>query len=209
MDTHFPIDATLLRSEIATAAARIIVQDGADYASAKRRAAEHILGHARMRKARSDILPDNAQIEEEVRIYHALFSTDSQPERLLHLRKMALRLMQDLAQFNPHLTGAVLNGSAGEHSELYLHLFTDNQKDVVLFLLNKNIHFDVSEAPHFRHRGGHDPVEILSFLWHDEGVHLTVYDREDLRSSNKSKSERANLAALQTLITESQRNETQ
>ncbi|MDP3842404.1 MAG: hypothetical protein Q8Q81_07375 [Oxalobacteraceae bacterium] len=205
MDTHYPTDAAQLRSEIAVAAARMIAQDGADYASAKRRAAEQILGDT---KVRGDILPDNAQIEQQVRIYHALFSGDAQPARLLHLRTLALRLMQDLAQFNPYLTGAVLNGSAGEHSDLHLQLFTDNPKEVALFLLNRNISFEVSEAPRSKHRGGHDPVETLSFLWHNEGVHLTIYGPDDLRSSNKSKSERANLAALQTLIAESTPNAT-
>ena len=64
-------------AEIAVAAARMIAQDGADYATAKRRAAKQILGHTKVRKVRGDILPDNAQIEDEVRIYHALFSGDS------------------------------------------------------------------------------------------------------------------------------------
>ena len=205
MDTHYPTDAAQLRSEIAVAAARMIAQDGADYASAKRRAAEQILGDA---KVRGEFLPDNAQVEQQVRIYHALFSGDAQPARLLHLRTLALRLMQELAQFNPYLTGAVLNGSAGEHSDLHLQLFSDNPKEVALFLLNRNVNFEVSEAPRSRHRGGHDPVETLSFLWHNEGVHLAIYGPDDLRSSNKSKSERANLAALQALIAESQHNET-
>lgn len=208
MDINYPSDAELLRSEIAVAAARMIAQDGADYASAKRRAAKQILGHTKVRKVHGDILPDNAQIEDEVRIYHALFSGDSQPARLLHLRKMARHLMQDLAHFNPHLTGAVLNGSAGEHSDIHLQLCTDNLKDVALFLLNKNVSFEVSETPCFKHRGQHEPVETLSFLWHHEGVHLAIYGPDDLRSSNKSKSERANLAALQTLIAESKHNET-
>ncbi|WP_035626520.1 hypothetical protein [Herminiimonas sp. CN] len=208
MDIHYPTDAALLRSEIAAAAARMIAQDGADYASAKRRAAEQILGRSKTRKVRGEILPDNAQIEEEVRIYHALFSGDSQPARLLHLRQIAQRLMQDLAPFNPHLTGAVLNGSAGEHSDLHLQLFTDNPKDVALFLLNKDVSFEVSEAPRSQHRPARDPVETLSFLWHNEGVHLAIYGPDDLRGSNKSKSERANLAALQALIAESQSDET-
>lgn len=208
MDTHDTSDAASLRREIAAAAARMIAQDGADYASAKRRAAEQILGHDRGRKQRGEILPDNAQIEQEVRIYHALFSGDTQPARLLHLRTMALRLMQELAQFNPHLTGAVQNGSAGEHSDIHLQLFTDNPKDVALFLINKNVDFEVSEAPQQKHRSSHDPVETLSFLWHNEGVHLAIYRPEDLRSSNKSKSERANLAMLQALIAESQHDET-
>lgn len=200
MHINYPTDAELLRSEIAAAAARMIAQDGADYASAKRRAARQILGET---KVRGDILPDNAQIQVEVRRYHALFSGESQLARLLHLRTLALQLMQDLAQFNPYVTGAVLNGTAGEHSELHLQLFTDNPKDVVVFLLNKNVRFEVSETPRITHRGNRDSVETLSFLWHNEGVHLAIYGPDDLRGSNKSKSERASLAALQTLIAES------
>ncbi|NMM27066.1 MAG: hypothetical protein HHJ12_07205 [Glaciimonas sp.] len=205
MDINYPTDAELLRGEIAAAAARMIVQDGADYASAKRRAARQILGET---KVHGDILPDNGQIENEVRIYHTLFSGETQPTRLLHLRTLALRLMQDLAQFNPYLSGAVLNGTAGEHSELHLQLFTDNPKDVAVFLLNKNVSFDVSETPRPKHRGSRDPIETLSFLWRHEGVHLAIYGPDDLRSSNKSKSERANLAALKALIAESTHNET-
>lgn len=200
MDINYPTDVAQLRGEIAAAAARMIVQDGADYASAKRRAAKHILGETQLH---GDILPDNAQIEKEVRIYQALFSGDSQPARLLHLRTLGLQLMQELAQFNPYLTGAVLNGTAGAHSELHLQLFTDNPKDVAVFLLNKNVNFDVSEAPRSKHRSNRDPIETLSFMWHNEGVHLAIYGPDDLRGSNKSKSERANFAALQALIAES------
>ena len=200
MDINYPTDVVQLRGEIAAAAARMIVQDGADYASAKRRAARQILGETHLH---GDILPDNAQIEKEVRIYQALFSGDSQPTRLLHLRTLALQLMQDLAQFNPYLTGAVLNGTAGAHSELHLQLFTDNPKDVAVFLLNKNVNFDVSEAPRSKHRSNRDAIETLSFMWHNEGVHLAIYGPDDLRGSNKAKSERANLAALQALIAES------
>ncbi|HSY27472.1 MAG TPA: hypothetical protein VK832_08225, partial [Burkholderiaceae bacterium] len=104
----FQSDIDLLRGEIAAAAARMIAEDGSDYHTAKRKAARQILGD---RKAGSDILPNNAQIEDEVRIYNQLFFGDSQPARLLHLRKLALKLMEELAQFRPYLTGAVLNGT--------------------------------------------------------------------------------------------------
>ncbi|MGC8016068.1 hypothetical protein ACP3V9_25135, partial [Salmonella enterica] len=59
-----------LRAEIAAAAARMIAEDGADYGSAKRKAAKQILGN---QKVRGEIMPDNEQIEEEVRIYNELF----------------------------------------------------------------------------------------------------------------------------------------
>jgi hypothetical protein len=199
-------DTDLLRAEIAAAAARMIAEDGADYATAKRKAARQILGD---HKVRGDILPDNAEIEEEVRAYNELFFGDTQPARLLHLRQVAVQTMQELAQFNPYLTGAVLNGTAGEHSDIYLQLFTSSAKDVEIFLLNKNIQFEVSESPHFKRAASHAPVETLSFLLPQkgrppEGVHLAVYDVDDLRGGLKSapgkRAERADIDAVRRLI---------
>ncbi len=195
MPIHFPNDAELLRAEIAAAAARMIAEDGADYATAKRKAARLILGN---QKLRGDVLPDNAQVEEQVREYQALFFGDEHAERLLHLRRLALELMERLADFGPYLTGAVLNGTASEHSDIHLHLFADSPKDVALFLLNAHIDYEVSESPHFRYPDR--SVETLSFMWKQEGVHLTVYDRDDLRSGSRKPIERADLAAVRELI---------
>jgi len=203
-----PTDIELLRAEIAAAAARMIAEDGSDYASAKRRAARQILGE---QKTRGDILPDNAQIEEEVRAYNELFFADTQPARLLYLRQLALQVMEELARFSPYLTGAVLNGTAGAHSDIHLQLFTSSAKDVEIYLLNKNIDFEVSESAHFNRAGNHAPVETLSFLLRQrgsaaEGVHLAVYDVDDLRNAASGKrtarAERANIDAVRRLITE-------
>ena len=113
--------------------------------------------------------------------------------------------MADLTPFNPHLTGAVLNGTAGEHSDIHLQLFTESPKDVEIDLLNRNINFDVSETSHFKN--GRQPVETLSFMWRTVGVHLAVYDRNDLRGAPKSttagRPERVNIAAVRALIPES------
>ena len=174
MAIHTPSDAEHLRAEIAAAAARMIAEDGADYASAKRKAAKLIIGH---QKIRGDVLPDNAQVEAQVREYQALFFGESQPQRLRQLRLIALELMEKLSDFSPWLTGAVLNGTAGEHSDIHLLLFADNSKDVAVFLLNSNIDYEVSESKHFRHPDRY--VETLSFLWKHEGVHLSLYDPDD------------------------------
>ncbi|MBS0308219.1 MAG: hypothetical protein JSS58_04530 [Proteobacteria bacterium] len=202
MVTHFSNDADQLRAEIAATAARMIAENGADYSTAKRKAARQILGNG---KTRSDTLPDNAQIEEEVRRHHALFFGESQPARLRYLRQLALRLMAELAAFQPHLVGAVLNGTAGAHADIHLHLFADSPKDVEIFLLNKHIDFDVSEAPPANPR--REPVEILSFLWQQEGVHLHLYQPDDLRhlpkTTNTADNARADAGKLATLIAES------
>jgi hypothetical protein len=33
----------------------------------------------------------------------------------------------------------------GNHTDIYLHLYTDNTKDVAIYLLNRDIQFEVSE----------------------------------------------------------------
>jgi hypothetical protein len=199
MTSEYTSDRDQLRAEIAAAAARMIAEDGADYATAKRKAVKQILGNARVK---GDILPDNAQIEDEVRAYNELFLGDTQPARLLHLRRLALQMMQELERFNPYLTGAVLNGTAGEHSDIHLQLFTESAKDVEIFLLNKNVPFEVSEVEHFRNRG--EPVERLSFMWRNEGIHLALYETDDVRGavrmSSSGKIERADLVAVRALV---------
>lgn len=180
MPINTPFESESLRSEIAIAAARMIAEEGADYGSAKRRAAKQIMGDV---KVRGDYLPDNAQIELEVRAHQALFFGDTQPARLLHLRRLAAELMRQLAPFSPYLTGAVLNGTAGEHSDIHLQLFAESSKDVAVYLMDRNIRFDASESAHFKGRS--EPVETLSFLWKHEGVHLALYDVDDLRGALK------------------------
>jgi hypothetical protein len=197
-------DIALLRAEIAAAAARMIAQDGADYGTAKRKAARQILGESQA-NAKRDLLPDDAQVEEEVRQYHALFHADTQPARLFRLRTIALEVMEKLADYEPYVTGAVLNGTAGEHDDIRLQLFADSAKEVQIYLLNHNVNIEISESEHFK-GPRHDPVETVSFLWHGEGVHVECYEHNDLRGAKKHKSgerpARAGIADLRALLAE-------
>ena len=196
-------DLVHLRQEIAIAAARMIAEEGTSYDVAKRKAARLLLGNSRIT---GEILPDNPMIENEVRIYNELFLSDTQPARLRHLRLLAIQLMQKLKQFSPYITGAVLNGTGGEHSDIYLQIFTDNVKDIEIFLLNDGIEFSVSESP--QSRGKHHAIEIIHFLWRDEVVHLTVYDADDIRKPDRffgPHAKRADLDELRRLINDSPR----
>ncbi|MDC8758736.1 hypothetical protein [Janthinobacterium fluminis] len=189
-----------LRSEIAAAAARLIAQDGADYSTAKRKAARQVLGDS---QAGAHLLPDNAQIEAEVRLYNALFLADTQPARLFQLRSVALQVMEALASFQPYLTGAVFNGTAGPHADIHLQLFADSAKEVQIFLLDKNVDIAISTSAHFK-GPRFDPVETVSFLWNKEGVHAALYDRDDLRGARKPKADgkavRADAAGVRALL---------
>jgi hypothetical protein len=199
-------EVLLLRAEIAAAAARLIAQDGADYNAAKRKAAKQILGDT---QPPPNLLPDNAQIEEEVRIYQALFHADTQPARLFRLRTLAIDIMEGLAAFHPFLTGAVLNGTAGPHDDIHLQLFADSAKEVEIFLLNRNLQIDISETPHFK-GPRYDPVETVSFMWHKEGVHAALYELDDLRGAVKTRGDklmRADIAAVRALLVSSTHDE--
>ena len=129
-----------LRQLIAQQAARMMAEDGvSDYAYAKKKAGRQ-LG-----VLENSILPSNAEIEEELKLYNMLFLSEEQPENLRDLRANALFTMELLARFNPHLTGAVLDGTAGMLAETHIHLFADSVKDVEMFLLNQQIPIDVNE----------------------------------------------------------------
>ncbi|EON15459.1 hypothetical protein C266_00945 [Pandoraea sp. SD6-2] len=180
-------DAQRLREEIALAAARLIAEEGADYATAKRKAAKQVTGETRIA---GELLPDNDQIEAEVREYVQTFLSDTQPAELAHLRQVALTVMTELARYRPFITGAVYNGTATALSDIYLQAFCDNPKEVAIDLLNRGIDYEVSESRHFNGRG---MVETLSFLWRERhqrgepaGVHLSLYSLDDMRGALKT-----------------------
>jgi hypothetical protein len=128
------------RQRIAQAAARLVCELGLeDYGQAKRKAALQLgIGgdHA---------LPDNAQVQAAVREYQRLFAGDRQPQQLDALRRAALEAMAFLAPFQPRLVGAVLDGTAGRHSAVTLHLFSDPPEAVALFLAERRIGFEHGE----------------------------------------------------------------
>jgi len=202
MTSNVNEELQLLRAEIAAAAARLIAEDGADYNTAKRKAARQILGDT---QPPLNLLPDNAQIEAEVRIYQSLFHANTQPARLFRLRTLAVDIMEGLEKFQPFLTGTVLHGTAGPHDDIHLQLFADSAKEVEIFLLNRNVQIDISETPHFK-GPRYGMVETVSFLWHKEGVHAALYELDDLRGAVKNKDgkpARADIAAVRALLVNS------
>ena len=170
-----------LSQEIAAAAARLVVEEGLDYGAAKRRAVKELGAPARA------ALPDNDTVQEQVRAYLALFRADTQPAELLALRELALAWMQRLAEFRPHLTGAVWNGTATRLSDVYLQLFCDDPKSAEIALINQGVAFEARQVRGFRG----EMVDALSFsvfcsgLGEHVGVHLMIHDHDDVRGALK------------------------
>lgn len=193
---------TQLSAEVASAAARLIVEEGMEYGPAKRRAAK-LLGRG---SVRSVDLPGNDEVEDEVRSYIELFCADTQPGELLALRRVALLWMERLQDMRPHLTGAVWRGTATRLSSVHLQLYCDDSKQAELTLIDKRVDYDVGtiSGP----RG--EPIDVLTVssmspeLGEAVTVHMSILDHDDVRGALKpdgrGQSERGDLAALRRLL---------
>lgn len=188
-----------MRARIAAAAARLMAEDGIDdFALAKRKAARQLGA------IDTQALPANEEVEAELRAYQALYQGDEQRARIRELRAVALDAMRSLAAFRPYLCGPVLKGTAGRYADIDLQLFPDDNKSVELFLVNRNVRYEVSETRHFC---GDEPrsVPILRLEWQGIPVNAAVYAAKDERAALKTTPlgrpiERAGIPAVVALL---------
>lgn len=187
------------RARIAHLAARIMAEDGEeDYALAKRKAARQA-GVADTRQ-----LPGNDEIDEALRAYHQIYQADTQRDRLRALRETALRIMHELAAFNPHLTGSVLSGSAGKYADINLQLFTDDAKAVEIFLLDRGIDYKPGQTALY---SGDTRIVVPLFTISDDDTEIEIVvlspreARAPLKTSPIGKTiERAKLSVVEELL---------
>ena len=113
---HQPERSENLRRAVAQEAARLMAEHGIhDFLTAKRKAAE------RFGLTDNAALPKNIEIESALAEYQRLFEGESHSESLYAQRLVALEAMRQLREFEPRLVGAVLSGTATEHSDVQLH----------------------------------------------------------------------------------------
>ena len=196
MASNRPVFAPSRQQQLITAvAARLIAESGfTDYEGAKRKAAQS-LG-----LPDSVQLPENAAIEAELRTFQRVFQNDEQTTRIRHLRQKAGELMVILQQFNPYLTGSVLDGSATRYAEIDIQLFTDSAKDVEIFLLNRQIAFTHSTPRTDRAEA------VLSIDGEEATANLIVYpsklERTQFKNRNGRTRPRAKIEAVNRLLQE-------
>lgn len=186
---------------IAAVAARLVVEEGMEYASAKRKAARDF--------GSRPALPSNEEIEDAVREHIELFCADTQGAELRALREVALVWMQRLAEFRPHLSGAAWRGTATRLSAVPLDLYCDDPKAAEIALINAGVDYDVASL----NRPGREPLNVLIVserpaqlgkTGEPVTLHLMLHDLDDQRGALKpdarGRSWRGDLAALQRLL---------
>jgi predicted nucleotidyltransferase len=179
MSRHNPTRSDNLRRALAQEAARIMAEHGIrDFLIAKRKAAE--------RMGVTDVaaeLPRNVEIEEALAQYQRLFGGESHVETLHAQRRAALNAMLYLHEFEPRLVGAVLSGTATEHSDVQLHLFTDRAESVTLKLMDEGIPHEVTEK---RVRMNAERVLAypgVRFELDEQSIEATVFPTDGIRQA--------------------------
>lgn len=189
-----------LKEELAAVAARVVVEEGLDFGAAKRRAVKQMGLPART------ALPDNSVLELAVEDYLAVFCADTQPAELQALRELALQWMERLAAFRPHIAGAVWHGTATRRSDIYLQLFCDDPKSAEISLIDMGIAFEPRSVTGM-HGERVDALSVHAYckaLDEHVGVHLLVYDLDDLRGALRADARgrrpRGDVTALRALL---------
>jgi hypothetical protein len=170
MAKRAPTRSDHLRSAVAQEAARLMAEHGIqDFRIAKLKAAE------RYSVSDGALLPRNTEIEAALLSRQRLFGGTQHQRRLQEQRRVAIEAMRLLHKFEPRLVGPVLAGSATEHSDIQLHLFSDSPEAVYLQLMDQRYSYEVFErrvrmsmerqvmVPSVRFQLGEETVEAVVF----------------------------------------------
>ncbi|MDP3611109.1 MAG: hypothetical protein Q8R98_04595 [Rubrivivax sp.] len=176
-----------------------MVDEGMEFTAAKRRAARDFGGRPE--------LPSNEQLEDAIREHIEIFCADTQPAELQALREVALLWMERLADYRPHLSGAVWRGTATRLSSVHLDLYCDDSKAAEIALINAGVNYDTGSLDR---PGSREALSVLTVsspsqaLGEPVTVHLLLHDTDDQRGALKpdarGRSWRGDAVALKRLL---------
>lgn len=189
-----------LRLEIAVEAARIIATEGQhNYHAAKKKAAE------RRGVSERAALPSNLEIKDALRTHLELYGGSAHSDNLMRLRRAAVAAMRGLSPFTPRLVGAVLDGTASEHSRIGLHVFAESTESVILHFLDNGQPFSEDQRKIRWFDGKHRTIPLVIFEQDDCTVELSIFAPVHLRQAPPSPIDgrpqrRAGLAEAENLL---------
>jgi len=84
-----------------------------------------------------ETLPTNKQIDEAIINYQNIYRDKVDHELLNKIKQETLNVMNVFKNFNPHLSGRLMDGIIPKYPKIQINLFTDNLKEVEYILLNQ------------------------------------------------------------------------
>ena len=178
-----------LRERLAQESARLMIEHGiVDYGLAKRKAAQ------RLSVSTLGALPSNAQIEACLAERQRIFEADGHADRLWQLRRVALSVMHQLADFEPRLAGPVLAGTATSTSRIEVHVFAPST-EAVGFALEEHGHRVSHCAQRYRFGGGRQ-AQVPAYRFRTDGatVLMPVFPENGIREAPLSSVDRRPMA---------------
>lgn len=205
---RFPVHHTKktsqIRRVIAAEAARIMsTQSQFSYRVAKLKAAERLGINLRTS------MPSNAEVESELRAYQGIYGGQHHLQHLQKLRRVALGVMRSIESFNPRLVGTVLEGTAGKHARVTLHLFSDPPDAVVIHLLDRGLVFRSEQRKIRWYDGSYRGAQLLVTSAEGTEVELFLFSCMDLRQAppspvNGRPQKRAPMSEVENLLVTNQ-----
>lgn len=187
-------------ARIAAEAARLITESGVrDYAHARQKAAE------RLGIDDESAQPRSRDVEDALREHQRLFQPAHQSARLHELRIAAVEAMRFFEEFQPRLMGAVLDGTADDHSAVCLHLFSDDPDAPMRFLEERGIRHALRDRRVRFARDEFANFPAITFEADGTSIDLTIFPVDSLRRApldrnNDKPMLRASIAAVRRLI---------
>ncbi len=184
-----------IRQQIAQVCARIMIEEGiGQYAMAKKKALH------RLALEGNQDLPSNEEIDHALQEYHRIFRFMKQPQFIRRLRRIALETMELFQDFSPRLTGPVLEGTAGDHSPILLHLFPETPEEVLLKINQTGIPFKERPFAEAELNSKTLKIPVIELCREEQVVKIFLYPAVALRQSPKNAPPRASLKKLRKLL---------
>mgnify|MGYP000367009674 CR=1 FL=1 len=176
-----------LRTMLTREAARLMYEeDIKQYHDAKRIAAKRLFGRGKKStvQVRTQDLPTNGEIADEVATLARFHEGNNVDERLFAMRVTALDIMLDLKPFSPRLIGSVSTGRVRKGSDIDLHVFVDDQEQLDTHI--KDLGWDYEESNITIQKDGKLIDFTHIYINRQFPIELSIYPQKELRIRGKS-----------------------
>jgi len=176
-----------VRQLLVREAARLMYEEHVkQYHDAKRMAAKRIFGQGSKGNTyvRSQDLPSNGEINDEVAKLANFHEGDNISKQLFLMRVTALDVMQTFESFNPRLIGSVSTGNIKKSSDIDVHLFLDHIEQLEMQLAGLSWDYERNDVT--INRTGKYVDYTHFYLEKQFPIELSVYHTSDIRVRTRS-----------------------
>ncbi|MCK5696694.1 MAG: hypothetical protein KAI02_00940 [Gammaproteobacteria bacterium] len=189
-----------LQQQIAVETARLINEEGFDNIQLARKKAAHHLGIKD-----KHIFPNNEEILEQIKIHQNLYHNNDHGQTLIKLRQTALHAMTLFASFKPRLIGSVLLGHAHTQSSIDLLVMADSPEEIALFLIEKNIPYQLHDWKLFSSQHHYQLIPSYQFYAGDYQIKLITLSEKQrkmppINPLTWKTMQKASIAQIKTLL---------